>query len=162
MDMERKNPAYRHPAGGWGSLKAVARIVVHERVSLSDAAALLKHSTRLCRGLLPRVQSIATPLAPCGRKQGPRGKIDSRAHRPRIQSPLKPMMRRSGHRSDSGSASACFRRGIGNVAAGCLSRFARIARTGSIHLGVSDKGIVIAGKVCIDRRAACPISSKSL
>lgn len=40
MDIERKDSAYPYSSGGWGSLRAVATILVQEKVPLKDIAAL--------------------------------------------------------------------------------------------------------------------------
>ncbi|SFU26296.1 FdhF/YdeP family oxidoreductase [Paraburkholderia aspalathi] len=41
MDKEKLNEAYPHPSGGWGSLRAVAKILSREKVVLKDSAVLL-------------------------------------------------------------------------------------------------------------------------
>ncbi|MBU7438094.1 FdhF/YdeP family oxidoreductase [Paraburkholderia fungorum] len=44
MDKEKLNEAYPHPSGGWGSLKAVAKILSQEKVALKDSAILLRQN----------------------------------------------------------------------------------------------------------------------
>ena len=44
MDIERKDPSYPYSAGGWGSVKAVTRILFQEKVPLKDVALLLKQN----------------------------------------------------------------------------------------------------------------------
>jgi len=44
MSNETKNPSYPFSSGGWGSLKAVATILMQEKVPLKDSAILLKQN----------------------------------------------------------------------------------------------------------------------
>jgi molybdopterin-dependent oxidoreductase alpha subunit len=44
MDKERKNEAYPYSSGGWGSLKAVANILLQEKVPRKDSAVLLRQN----------------------------------------------------------------------------------------------------------------------
>ena len=44
MDKKRKTEAYPYSSGGWGSLKAVAKILSQEKVALKDSTVLLRQN----------------------------------------------------------------------------------------------------------------------